>query len=77
MTMGTRTYRCPVDDDLRPVARARATQMLVSVYEVIAPDGCESILDEWTESLRHDPDPEMAALNAADEKYDELKEAGV
>ena len=94
MSYGTRSYRFPVDDDLNPVPKKEATQILVSINEVIHPDGTESVLDEWTTCLggfadrsrcectherctyrpppaRHDPDPEMAKLDAGDAAYHE------
>ena len=73
------TYRCPVDADGNPCRKENAVAIAVSVWSVIHSDGTESLEDCWEEpiDLRHDPDPELAAINAGDAAYHERKEEGL
>ena len=79
MTYGTRTYRCPINDEGDAVPRDEATWELITINEVLGPDGTESLLDEYTVPLipRHDPDPAQALADAGDEAYHERKDAGL
>lgn len=76
--MGTRTYFSYENDEGDVVPRDEATWKTTSVYEVIDPDGTESLVDEWCIPINrmHDPDPVVAAMDAADAAYHERKEMG-
>ena len=63
MYIGTRTYKCLVDDDDNPVNIEDATQWSISIWEVFS-DGCESILDAWHIPITFE---ERAALKAKDD----------
>ena len=51
----TRTYRTFVDTEGKPCAIGPAVAVRTSIYEVIHPDGTESLADEWDTPIDFDP----------------------